>query len=486
MKKQPLSNRSPLFTLFSISSLCALPALWMPATYAVESLIGNPSVEVRGDFRIESEGAAAAENYGMTIRFIDASPGSPATIDMFSPRADNSWTWWSSFTNSNPPTGDYHMKLDETGSLSLYDVRAATNIPVIEFDTVEKVIRVGGKKVVTTSGAAIDGVSFSGNLIAGDAGANIPASGPGVRMMWYPEFAAFRSGMAYADEWDSHKVGLLSSAFGIGVEASGILSFASGYLTKASETGSLAMGAVNEASGAYSTVIGGMQNTVAGLYSTAFGGINNRALSDAMYASLIGGTNNAIHTGNYNMLIGGHRNALRGESSIVVGGHYNDVNADYALVSGMHNDVTGQETVVIGKGNRVEADQSVTLGHQLINHAYGAFIAGVSNSDHSQTADKHNWIATDPLFEVGNGADAGDRSNALTTRKNGQTTLTNKFWMIEDSDHPDANQGNALVVEGNAVMQGNLTVHGGLQVSHWLVHAQGDISMGAFTSGPTP
>ncbi len=50
---------------------------------------------------------------------------------------------------------------------------------------------------------------------------NPPASGPGVRMMWYAERAAFRAGEAESNRWDRDNVGVYSAAFGLGSIARG-------------------------------------------------------------------------------------------------------------------------------------------------------------------------------------------------------------------------------------------------------------------------
>ena len=89
-------------------------------------------------------------------------------------------------------------------------------------------------------------------------------------------------------------------------------------------------------------------------------------------------------------------------------------------------------------------------------------------------------MESDPLFEVGNGSaprggqepPSTTRSNAITTLKNGQTTLTNKAWKADPNVAPteDNSYGRALVVEGNTVLNGNVTI----------AVPQGDISMGIY------
>ncbi len=98
------------------------------------------------------------------------------------------------------------------------------------------------------------------------------------------------------------------------------------------------------------------------------------------------------------------------------------------------------------------------------------------------------WVEDAILFELGNGIPSGqdygnsfvyDLSNAITTLKNGRTTLTNKAWLNRDSSiSPTADPsvettdsgGEALVVEGHTRLKGKVTIE----------QPQGDISMGIY------
>jgi len=120
----------------------------------------------------------------------------------------------------------------------------------------------------------------------------------------------------------------------------------------------------------------------------------------------------------------------------------------------------------VGIGLRAQADAygSVALG-------LGAYALGSSNE----------WRGLDAAFAVGNGDfDQGymTGSNAITTLKNGQTTLTNRAWKADPNVIPtvENSSANALVVEGNSVLNGNALLHGKVTLSQ----PQGDISMGIY------
>jgi hypothetical protein len=112
-----------------------------------------------------------------------------------------------------------------------------------------------------------------------------------------------------------------------------------------------------------------------------------------------------------------------------------------------------------GKGNTASGDFSHATGYNSQAQSLASVAVGSLNQG-GGTDDE--WVDTDPLFEVGNGWSetspmSGDRSNALTTLKNGRTTLTNKFWDSgEPTDVPVASgssDGTALVVEGHTKLK---------------------------------
>jgi len=61
-----------------------------------------------------------------------------------------------------------------------------------------------------------------------------PQQGPGRRMMWYPDKAAFRTGYASALQWDKDSIGIYSFASGFSTIAKGHSSFSAGYFSVAS------------------------------------------------------------------------------------------------------------------------------------------------------------------------------------------------------------------------------------------------------------
>lgn len=105
--------------------------------------------------------------------------------------------------------------------------------------------------------------------IPGTAG-NVPISGAGRRMMWYPDKAAFRTGYVAGTEWNKDSIGIYSVAAGFGAKATGNTSISLGNATNASGAYSIATGGATNASGYISTAMG-FQTNASGNYSTAMG-----------------------------------------------------------------------------------------------------------------------------------------------------------------------------------------------------------------------
>jgi hypothetical protein len=85
--------------------------------------------------------------------------------------------------------------------------------------------------------ASTNGFAVTGTLATGV----IPATGPGVRLMWYPAKAAFRAGQV-STQWDDDNIGFHSTATGRRNTASGDFSVAMGDENIASGDRSVALG----------------------------------------------------------------------------------------------------------------------------------------------------------------------------------------------------------------------------------------------------
>ena len=192
-------------------------------------------------------------------------------------------------------------------------------------------------------------------------------SGAGTRMFWYPGKAAFRAGEADSTGWNDANIGHYSVAFGLNTTASGAYSVAMGAGTTASGSGSTASGRYTTASGNFSTAVG-QETTASGAYSTA-SGINSNAT---------------------------------GEASTALG----------------NGTASGFVSTALGLGTSASGDYSTASGNQTSAGAQCSFVAGAFNLDLSETGatpSPTTWVATDPLFEIGNGGGFFGGGNPATT-----------------------------------------------------------------------
>ncbi len=193
--------------------------------------------------------------------------------------------------------------------------------------------------------------------------ANPPVSGSGVRMMWYPDKAAFRTGYVSGSQWDKDNTGYYSFSAGQNTTASGNNSVAMGASSTASGLSSLAIGEFNTA-GADRSVALGYASVASGYASTAIG---FGAQAESNYSMSLG--NNSKSTGAGSFSFG--ENAIATGTFAVSIGIYTRARSDYSFVAGKYNDSTG----------------------------------------------------TNRLFEIGNGSADNSRKNAMTILQNGNTGI---------------------------------------------------------------
>lgn len=236
--------------------------------------------------------------------------------------------------------------------------------------------------------------------------------------------------------------GLNTAAFGDRSYAYGDGAAAFGLQTSAYGKGTFAAGRYSGANGDYSMAFGDSSYAM-GVGSLAGGWISNA-------------------TGDYSIAIGEFTTA-EGPGSVAFGA-YTYATGMYSSVLGADNVASGDFSLAGGLSSKAESFVSTALGQGNIGGGHPA-----------------NWVDTDPLFEIGN-TNSTARSNAVTTLKNGQTTLTNRAWKaavtaepteaLDDPEDANDSGGKALVVEGHTDLQGRVTIR-----------PQGDLSMDGFTNG---
>ena len=278
-------------------------------------------------------------------------------------------------------------------------------------------------------------------MFNGGTSADPPATGPGTRMMWYPDKAAFRAGNVTGSQWDKFNIGLFSfaagystiasdnSAFALGenTTASGYASGAMGWGASASGQGAISLGRSGTANGDYSMCLGyqatangglstamGAQSMASGTYSTAIGweaaatSLSSTAIGRGTYAS----NSYSVAIGRYTQASGVNATAL---------GYSNNATGNYSTSMGTNTLAQGDHSTATGNNSKSKGYASFASGYNTVSNGYSSLVAGMYND--SLVSPQSSITSTTPLFIVGNGSGNTTRSNALVVRKDGRVGI---------------------------------------------------------------
>lgn len=228
-----------------------------------------------------------------------------------------------------------------------------------------------GRTIIADAGAVqvsgVDGVLFNGTYNSG----TIPATGAGVRMMWYPRKAAFRTGRVTGTQWDDLNIGIYSNAMGYGTTASGSYSVALGYYSTASGLYSTGMGRNTTASGDYSTAMG-RYTTAMGNNSTSMGGYSNangaNSLAAGSYVTAAGDNSAAM---GISCSANGYGSMALGATAVA--------DAAYSRSFGIQTTASGTYGTAIGVQTTASGSYTTALGHGI--EASGEHSIAISLSD---------------------------------------------------------------------------------------------------------
>lgn len=237
-----------------------------------------------------------------------------------------------------------------------------------------------------------DGFAVSGSPGHG----SIPATGAGVRLMWYSARAAFRAGRVLGDNWDKDKVGAYSVAMGYNTTASGTASTAIGFGATASASDATALGIHSNASGMSSTAIGD-RTKASGQSATALG---DRTTASGSSATAIGLA--TVASGWASTAMGSYA-STNGKTGAFV---YGDKSSETLVAAQANNQfVARAQRFWLGNSNNVTA----TSG-RFIETSTGAYLStGGTWTNSSDVARKEN-------FEKVDGDDVLEKLAALAIR----------------------------------------------------------------------
>lgn len=283
-------------------------------------------------------------------------------------------------------------------------------------------------------------VSNGAVLFNGTAGAT-PVSGGGTRFMWVPEKAALRAGQAIDFSWDDGSIGFGSVAMGTGTVAIGYASTAFGQNNSASGTHSFAAGNQCTAFGAFSISMGDDNITLAN-NSVALGEGNYIGAS-ASLSFAAGGSNNVLAPFSIGM---GFFNNPSKIGSVAIG-YSNSASGNYSTVFGSNNMAMGDYSTAMGATTVAYGMYSAAIGNGAQANDYGGFAIGHYN-DNSPGGNASSIAGTNRLFEIGNGATASTRSNAMTVLQNGNVGI----GILTPSQKLEVN-GNITVQNGKGIIR---------------------------------
>lgn len=240
---------------------------------------------------------------------------------------------------------------------------------------------------------------------------NVPVSGGGRRLMWYPDKAAFRAGYVNTNYWDKDSIGSYSFASGKDIKAKGLGATAFGELTSAEGEASFASGFSSAASGNVATALG---NSISSGFGSLSSGIG--AIASGDYSVACG---NASSAGGYSSVAFGNFATANGDHAFAAGSSAN-ASALNSIALGFATAAAGDYAASIGSNAIASGDFSVALGYRITTNGHkGSFFFGDSDPNNKglraigfndQLAARFNGGYY--LITSDGGADIGVRCNA--------------------------------------------------------------------------
>ena len=277
-------------------------------------------------------------------------------------------------------------------------------------------------------------------------------------MLFFDEgTGAFRSGeLLNSANWNADSLGIASFVGGHNSRATGDFATAFGKNNRATAKSSFVAGEGSHANGEYAISAGLVcyaeeKATIAmgqGCYAIADNATAIGQYNKGFGISSLSLGNSSDAFGDYSSAIGKSNNA-NGDYSTVFG-YFSDSNGDYSQAIGSNSESNGNSSSAIGSFVVSDGDYSTALGRGVQSTSYYSIALGSFNDG---TGNPTAWIESDPLFQVGNGVDFNNKSNALTIYKNGVAEFA-------DSLHTEGNLniGNG---SGSRIYLGNTMIQSG-------------------------
>ncbi len=227
----------------------------------------------------------------------------------------------------------------------------------------------------------------------------------------------------------------------IGGTASGNYSVAMGSSSTATQANAVAIGVFAQAGGVQSIALGGNSTASAdrsaalgyGAHATGYGATALGYLNTASGGESVALGYNATASGDSSVAIGGYAPVASALYSVAIGTQV-QATSSFAVAIGDNTAATGTAATAFGAGTLASGHVSTAFGHgTTASGDYStAFGTQTTAASLDSTAlgfynvgggDPSNWVSTDPLFEVGNGTDPNNLSDAFSVLKNGYTGI---------------------------------------------------------------
>ncbi len=161
------------------------------------------------------------------------------------------------------------------------------------------------------------------------------------------------------------------------------------------------------------------------VYGSEWDDVNVGYNSTAVGASTTASGNDSIAMGSGTTASGwaniamGSGTTASADSSTAMGSDTN-ASGSSSTAMGASTTASGWASTAMGITTVASGSSSTAMGSTTTAQAYASLVIGRYNVIAGTTG---SWVATDPLFVLGNGASSGSPANALTVLKNGNTTI---------------------------------------------------------------
>lgn len=155
-----------------------------------------------------------------------------------------------------------------------------------------------------------------------------------------------------------------------------------------------------------------------------------------LYSVLFGHNNTELMAGGWNTISGGRENAVSTSYSTISGGRNNTILESYSTISGGDNNETSRlySTISGGASNTANGVYStISGGYNNTANSYAEWVGGVFGTIPTGQ-NPTSFVASDRLFNIGNGTSTSLRSDAFTILKNGLVTLPSVTNALIDAE----------------------------------------------------